>query len=371
MKRNKVKYADEIKINDLQILTYTIPTKTPEADGTISWNSTTMVLVKVMAAGATGIGYTYAHPSAAVVIHQTLKIIVIGSNALNISRNHNCMVKAIRNNGNCGISMMAVSAVDNALWDLKAKILQLPLCRLLGTVRDCMLIYGSGGFTTYTDKQLEEQLGGWVNEGICFVKMKIGAHFSKDPHRIEVARKAIGDNAGLFVDANGAYTVRQALMLEEKCRQNRIDWFEEPVTSDNIKGLKFIRDHSDANTNIAAGEYGYNLFYFVKMLEAGAVDILQCDATRCGGITNFLKVAALAEAQQIPFSSHCAPSLHLHPSLGLPPFYIAEYFYDHVRIEKMAFDGFCEPVNGCMKPYLSRPGFGLTLKEKDMEKYKS
>lgn len=365
-----VTLIDKIPVKSLEVLVYKFPTKTPEADGTIEWNSTTMVLTRVTAGGHTGIGYTYASEAAATVINQVLKECVIGKNVLDTEAMNLEMIRAIRNNGNCGIAMMAVSSVDNALWDLKARALQIPLCKLIGSARNEMLVYGSGGFTSYTDEQLTEQLGGWVDEGICFVKMKIGTHFSKDPHRIAVARKAIGKEAGLFVDANGAYTTRQALLIEEQCRKYRIDWFEEPVTSDNLEGLHFIRQHSDANTNIAAGEYGYNIYYFQKMLKAQAVDILQADATRCGGITNYLKAGALAEAYQIPFSSHCAPSLHLHPSLSLPAFYIAEYFFDHVRIEKMAFDGFNAPENGCMKPDLSRPGNGLTLKEKDVEKFK-
>ena len=365
-----MKQLNEIPISNVEILVYKFPTKSPEADGTIAWNSTTMVLTRVSAGGQSGIGYTYASEAAAMVIQNDLKQCIIGKNALDIPEMNFSMISAIRNNGNCGIAMMAVSSVDNALWDLKAKILQLTLCRLIGMERDKMLVYGSGGFTSYTDGQLTKQLSGWVSEGIQFVKMKIGTHFSKDPQRIAVARKAIGNEAGLFVDANGAYTTRQALMLEEKCRKYRVDWFEEPVTSDNLDGLRFIREHSDANTNIAAGEYGYNLIYFKKMLQAKAVDILQADATRCGGITNYLKAGAIAHSWQIPFSSHCAPSLHLHPSLSLPSFYIAEYFFDHVRIEKMAFDGFNEPVKGCMKPDLSKPGFGLTLKEKDLKKFK-
>lgn len=363
-----MKHPNYIPIKKLDVSVYKIPTDTPEADGTIEWNSTTMVFVKILGGDKAGIGYSYAPLASATVIHGTLIPIVVKKNALDIPGIHHEMVRAIRNSGNTGIAMMAVSAVDNALWDLKAKLMGVPLCELIGKAQDGMLIYGSGGFTSYSDKQLSDQLSGWVDDGIQFVKMKIGANPKKDPHRINVARKAIGDAAGLFVDANGALTIKQALQLEETCRKENIEWFEEPVTSDNLDGLRFIRERSQT-INIAAGEYGYNLPYFKHMLTAGAVDVLQADATRCGGITNFLKAGAMAEAFQIPFSSHCAPSLHLHPSLSLPGFYIAEYFFDHVRIERMFFDGFSNPENGYMKPDLNRPGFGIRLKEKDVKSF--
>ena len=122
--------------------------------------------------------------------------------------------------------------------------------------------------------------------------------------------------------------------------------------------------------NIVAGEYGYNLPYFEKMLDSEAVDILQADATRCGGISGFLKAGFLCEAYQLPFSSHCAAALHLHPALTMPCFYIAEYFHDHSRIEEMLFDGIQKPLCGKMKPDLSRPGFGIEFKYADAEKYK-
>ncbi len=362
--------TNSVKIQELKISAYKIPTDLPEADGTIAWNSTTMILVEITAGGKKGIGYTYAHEATAYVIEKTLKEIVIGKNAMNIEGITFDAIRAIRNNGACGIAMMAVSAVDNALWDLKSKILELPLCVLLGQVKDAMLIYGSGGFTSYTDKELQDQLGGWAEDGIRYVKMKIGTDPGKDVERVKLAREAIGDTTGLFVDANGAYTVKQALEKAEAFSEFDVSWYEEPVTSDNLKGLRFIREHVPNKINIAAGEYGYNLPYFDKMLHKGAVDILQADATRCGGISYFMKAGHLAEAYQIPFSSHCAPSLHLHATLALPSFYIAEYFHDHIRIEKMFFDGITLPINGVVSPDLTRPGMGLTLKEKDALTYK-
>ena len=361
---------EAINIKDLKVSAYKIPTDSPESDGTIKWDSTTMVLVEINAGGKSGIGYSYADISSAFFIEKNLKEIVVGKNALQIPFIHESMVHSIRNSGNCGIISMAISAVDNALWDLKAKILDLPLASLLGKVRDDFQIYGSGGFTSYSIDRLQKQLGGWANEGITQVKMKIGREPQKDVERVKKAREAIGKNCALFVDANGAYSIKQALEKADQFAELGVSWFEEPRPSSDLKGLHFIREHAPAEMNIAAGEYGYNLPYFEQMLDAGAVDVLQSDATRCGGISTFLKAGNTCEAHQLPFSSHCAPSLHLHPGLSLPSFFTAEYFYDHVRIENMLFDGVAKPVKGALHADMSKPGLGLEFKYADAEKYK-
>ncbi len=365
-----MKPSDSILIKNLKVTAYTIPTDAPESDGTYEWNSTTLVLVEINAGGKSGMGYSYADVSAAFFIEKKLKKIIEGKNAMDIPLILQSMVHSVRNDGNCGVVSMAISAVDNALWDLKAKILELPLVTLLGKTRDDFQIYGSGGFTSYSIDRLQKQLSDWANEGITQVKMKIGRDPGKDVERVKKAREAIGKNCALFLDANGAYGVKQAL---EKARQFAalgVVWLEEPRPSSDLKGLHFIREHSPAGMNITAGEYGYNLSYFEQMLNAGAVDILQADATRCGGISTFLKTGNSCEAHQLPFSSHCAPSLHLHPALSLPSFFTGEYFYDHVRIENMFFDGVATPVKGALHADNSRPGLGLEFKLKDAEKYR-
>ena len=362
--------GEKVNIENVKVSAYEIPTEGPESDGTIKWDSTTMVLVELTAGAKTGIGYSYTDVSSAFYIEKHLKKMVIGEDAMQIPFLLKKMIESVRNNGNCGVTAMAISAIDNALWDLKAKILDLPLVLLLGKVRDDFWIYGSGGFTSYSIEKLQKQLGGWADEGIRQVKMKIGREPSKDLERVSKAREAIGKNCELFVDANGAYSAKQALYLADKFAALDVRWFEEPVPASDLNGLHFIRNHAPDRMNIAAGEYGYNLTYFEQMLDAGAVDVLQADATRCGGISVFLKAGNTCEAQQLPFSSHCAPSLHLHPGLSLAPFYTAEYFFDHVRIENMLFDGTVRPVDGALHADLSRPGIGLELKRKDAEKYK-
>jgi len=217
--------------------------------------------------------------------------------------------------------------------------------------------------------ELQQQLSGWANNGTPRVKMKVGRQPSRDPERVRAAREAIGCEVDLFVDANGAYGRKQALMLAKMFAESGVRWFEEPVSSDDLDGLRLIRDEGPAGMDITAGEYGYDLFYFRRMLEAGSVDVLQADATRCAGITGFLQAAALCSAQPIPLSAHCAPSLHVHPGCALTPVRHIEYFHDHVRIEQMLFDGALLPVHGVLYPDLTRPGMGLELKRADANRF--
>jgi L-alanine-DL-glutamate epimerase-like enolase superfamily enzyme len=272
----------------------------------------------------------------------------------------------VRNLGRQGICATAISAIDAALWDLKARLMDVPLVRLIGAARDAVPIYGSGGFTSYAIERVAEQLGGWVaQEGCRYVKMKVGSDPARDLERARAARAAI-DGAELFVDANGAYTRKQALWFAERFAELGVTWFEEPVSSDDLAGLRFMRDQGPPGMEIAAGEYGYETDYFRRMLEAGAVDVLQADATRCGGITGFLRAAALADACMLPLSAHTAPALHLHVCCAAPRLRHIEWFHDHVRIERMLFDGAPVPARGMIRPDLTRPGHGLELKRAEM-----
>ena len=361
--------GDKVEIRDVGVSCYTVPTDFPESDGTIEWNSTTLVLVRLVAGGKLGVGYTYANAATALLVQQLLAKEIIGRNTMDIPGTVDAIVRRVRNLGRPGIASMAISAVDVALWDLKAKLLDLPLIELLGATRDSVPVYGSGGFTSYSDKQLAAQLHGWAEQGITRVKMKIGRHAEADPHRVQVARQAIGGDSELFVDANGAYSRKQALSMAEAFVESSVSWFEEPVSSDDLEGLRLIRDRAPAGMEIAAGEYGDDSWYFRRMLEAGAVDVLQADATRCGGFTGFLQAAALCQAHHLPLSAHTAPALHMHVGCSAVPVRHLEYFHDHVRVERMLFDGVPEPVNGMLQPDRSRSGMGMEFKTADAKRF--
>jgi len=356
-------------VTGLRADAFSIPTDLPEADGTFAWDTTTLVVVEVDAGGMTGIGYTYTDASAVGLIRGALADAMLHHDAWDIQARWTGMQKRVRNLGREGMAATAISAVDSALWDLKAKLLDLPLVRLLGAARESVPIYGSGGFTTYTDAQLTEQLGAWIaDDGCRWVKMKIGTAPARDPDRVRTAREAIGES-GLFVDANGAFSAKQALHYAAIFAECGVEWFEEPVSSDDLAGLCSVRKAVPTAMEVAAGEYGYTLDYFRRMLDARAVDVLQADASRCGGITGFLQAATLCDAHHMPLSAHCAPALHLHVACAAPRLCHQEWFHDHVRIETMLFDGAPRPVDGVIAPDLTRPGCGLEFKRADARPY--
>ena len=362
-----------MKIKRIDVQVYRIPTDGPEEDGTLHWEATTMVLVEAVAAdGQRGLGYSYASAAAATLIQETLEQAVVGRRVQDVGAAWQAMVRSVRNLGRPGIASYAISAVDSALWDLKARVQGSSLFQLLGAYRDMVPVYGSGGFTNYSLDHLREQLGAWVDAGISRLKMKVGKDWGTKPgediERVRVARETIGPQAALFVDANGAYTVKQAIQQAERFWEYGVTYFEEPVAFDQLDQLAFIR--GEIPMALASGEYGYDVYDFRNTLLAGAVDILQADATRCQGVTGCLQAAQLAHSFGVPFSTHTAPSLHAHIACAVPQIEHIEYFYDHTRIERMLFDGVLEPSEGSLHPDPSRPGLGLELKRKEAEKWK-
>ncbi|MFJ9584299.1 enolase C-terminal domain-like protein [Streptomyces acidicola] len=361
-----------MKIQQPVVSVYTVPTDAPEADGTLAWDTTTVVVAEVTAGDTTGTGWTYGPAAVADLLHEQLTPVVTGLDAFDIAAAHDAMCRTVRNAGRPGVASCAISAVDVALWDLKARLLELPLARLLGRARDTVPVYGSGGFTTYHETHLAAQLGGWVHgQGIPRVKIKIGEAWGRavprDLARVQAARQVIGPQAELYVDANGAYTRKQAIRVGRALADHGVGWFEEPVSSDDLTGLRLVRD--TLVCDVAAGEYGYDLPYFARMLAAGAVDCLQVDATRCGGITEFLRAAALAQAHGLEISAHCAPHVHAAAAAAVPNLRHIEWFHDHVRVESLFFDGALDPDGGFVRPGAG-VGHGLTLRSADVEEYR-
>lgn len=359
-----------LPIGRLRVGAFRIPTDAPESDGTLEWNDTTLVVVEIQAGGEIGLGYTYADAAVARMIADHFETLLVGRDTLAIPARWGEMIARLRNVGRQGASAMAVSAVDVALWDLKARHLGVPLVTLLGQVRAAVPVYGSGGFTSYNDAQLHAQFGAWAALGISRFKMKVGRHPERDEHRVAVARSEIGGASELFVDANSAYTRAQALAFARLFAEKYfVRWLEEPLPPEDLAGLHFLRERGPATLEIAEGEYGYDLDYFRRLLDAEAADVVMPDATRCGGFTGFLKIAALCEARSVPMSSHCAPALHVPLGCAIPGMRHAEYFHDHARIERMLFEGAEEPDEGVLRPNLSRKGLGLEFKWEDAEKY--
>ncbi len=362
---------DSPTIESVEAAAYTIPTEVKEADGTMEWDHTTLVVVKAHAGGRAGTGWTYSDPAAVQVATGVLAEAVTGLDALDVEAANEAMQRQLRNVGAVGIGAAALSAVDVALWDLAGRWWGIPVSRLLGRVDRELPIYGSGGFTTYDDAQTAKQLSGWVDEwGVRAVKIKIGESWgtreTRDLERVAVARDAIGDEGQLMVDANGAYGVAQAKRMERAMRQFDVVWFEEPVSGRDLAGLAAVRHASVAD--VAAGEYGWNASDFRDLITAGAVDTLQADVTRCGGFTAWRKVAALAAAHEIPISSHTAPSLSAQVAGVATSLRHLEWFHDHARIEERYVDGALQPREGTVRPSPD-PGHGMAIKEADLSQW--
>jgi L-alanine-DL-glutamate epimerase-like enolase superfamily enzyme len=365
--------SDAPVIESVDTAVYVIPTDAPEADGTLSWDKTTMVLVTARAGGREGIGWSYASGAAAAMVTDVLAGVVTGRSALDVPAAAEAMARSLRNVGRPGAGAMALSAVDIALWDLKARLLGLPLADLLGRAQPGVHIYGSGGFTSYDERQTRDQLTGWVErEGIPRVKIKIGQSRGtderRDLRRIKLARAIIGPDTELYVDANGGYTTGQAVRVAAQMADFGVTWFEEPVSSQDLAGLAAVR--RQVRPDVTAGEYSWSLADSARLIEAGAVDCLQLDVTRCGGVTEFLRGAALAAAHNLEVSAHCAPSLHAHVGAAVPNLRHVEYFHDHQRIEGMLFDGVLSPGGGTLTPDPGRPGLGVALRTADAEPFR-
>jgi L-alanine-DL-glutamate epimerase-like enolase superfamily enzyme len=366
-----VMHSVEVGIEAVEVAAYKVPTATEqESDGTLTWDSTGVVVVEVHAGGETGLGYTYCHPAAAQVIESKLASVVEQADALMPQRAWAQMQIEVRQLGHAGIAAMAISAVDIALWDLKAKLHGCCLADALPRFHESVPIYASGGFTNYSEDQLAEQARRWTDLGFGSMKIKVGRDKVADAGRLDVVRSVAGPNVELMVDGNGAYTPQEALFWADGFRQQGVTYFEEPLSSEDLHGLAEVRRRAPAGLAIAAGEYGWDLPYFQRMLEAGAVHILQADVTRCGGITNLLRIDGLCKARNLPFSAHCAPGISAHACCAMETLIHIEYFFDHYRIEGMLFDGTLDPSQGRLIPDRSRPGHGLELRREEAERYR-
>lgn len=347
-------------IDSMEATVHRFDTGQPEADGTAAWDSTTVVVVRVRAEGLTGTGWTYGPAACAAVVDDLLSSSVVGQDAMSIPAIWLGMVRSIRNATRAGVCGYAISAVDVACWDLKARLLGVSLADLFGRVHQEVPVYGSGGFTTYTAEEMAQQLRGWVDQGIPRVKIKIGesrgTDVGRDRERIRAARRTIGPEKELYVDANGAYSAKQAVRVFESVSDENVTWFEEPVSSDDLQGLRSVR--SSISADVAAGEYGSDIGYFERMCAAGAVDCLQIDATRSGGYTEWLRAAAIAAGHELDVSAHCAPNLHAPVAAATPNLRHVEWFSDHVGIEQQLFHGASNAENGVM---VLPPGVGHAM----------
>ena len=368
--RERLRMHVNVPIGKVRARAFTIPTDKPEADGTIAWNSTTLIVVEVSGGNMVGLAYTYACASITKLIELKLADTIAGLDAMDPPAAWRAMQRAVRNLGREGLAATAISAVDAALYDLKARIIDVPLATLLGAYRNAVPIYGSGGFTTYSDDELQKPA--WRLGVARRLRLR------QDEGRHRPRRRPASRSGRQSSDRRGDAVCRWQRRLHGQAGSGACRPFLPSSTSAGsrsrcrrtiLRGLREIRKRAPAGMDIAAGEYAYTISYVRAMLEAAAVDVQQADVTRCGGVTAFLQIGALCEAFHIDLSGHCAPALHLHVACAVPRLRHLEWFHDHVRIEHMLFEGAPTPRGGAIRPDLSRPGNGLAFKHQDAARY--
>jgi L-alanine-DL-glutamate epimerase-like enolase superfamily enzyme len=306
------------------------------------------------------------------VIEGALKEALINEDPFDIEYLWNRMFWLVRGYGRKGIAFCAISAVDIALWDLKAKALNLPLYKLLGPYTDTVPIYGSGGWTNFSEKELIEEQLSYVERGIPRIKMKVGKDFGtaeeEDIRRLAAVRKAVGDEVEIYVDANNGYYAKQAIRMARRFEEYNVKWFEEPVLADDIEGLASIS--RSINIPVATGEHEYTKFGFTDLISRGGADIVQPDVGRVGGVTEWMKVAHIAHGFNLPVAPHAVQVVHLHLTCAIPNLKVVEYLGIVEQRDNFVYNDFPEPKNGMWSPYPDRPGLGLDLNQDVVKKYK-
>lgn len=268
----------------------------------------------------------------------------------------------LRGVGRKGLMYGALSAIDIALWDLKGKIVDLPLYRLLGGNRTKIPVYASGGWTSFSDDQLVDEMKGMVAQGYKMVKFKVGVeggtNIRRDVERVRKVREALGPNIELLVDANNCFDAATGVQLANRIREYDIFLFEEPVFADDIPGLARFKRGTDIP--LGTGEHEYTKFGVRDLLMHDAVDIVQVDGARVGGYTELLKTAALTQAWNVRFAPHAMENIHLNLAGAVPNLLFLERLMMFEDITAKTFKNAPVPVNGFMEiPDL--PGLGLSL----------
>ncbi len=318
-----------------------------------------------------GLGIGQASPGVRDVVEKGLKGLLLDEDPFNIEKLWDEMFRAVRGYGRKGVALCALSAIDIGLWDLKAKALQLPLYRLLGEYSNEVPIYGSGGWTHYSSDELVDEMTGYVEQGVKRLKMKVGKESGRsereDIDRVAAVRKAVGDDVALYVDANNGYYAKQAIYMAAEFEQSQVGWFEEPVTADDIAGLAEVKRAS--TIPIASGEHEFSKYGFKELLSQGAVDIVQADVGRVGGVTEWLKVAHMAQAFNVPMTTHGFEQVSLHLGCAITNLKAIEELKIERDADEVWYTELPEQRDGMSAPFRDRPGLGLELDPYAVERW--
>ncbi len=363
-----------MKITDVQAILISIPLKKPTSTSSKTMTAREYVVTRVRTdEGITGSAYTMGGSVVVAAVNDTLKPLVMGSDPFDTERLWDKMFRTTLSLGRKGAVIRGLSTIDIALWDIKGRALNMPLYKLLGAYTDRVPIYSSGGYYRQGEsfQQMADEMAGIVERGFRSIKIKVGAlSFKEEVERLRTLRRTVGDDVEIMVDANCSWNdITYARKIMRAFEDYRINWFEEPVRPDNFRGSAELAAMFE--TPIATGEQECTRWGFRDLIEHRAADILQPDVTVAGGVSEWMKIAALASAYDLPVASHYFHDIHVHLMAAIPNALMAEYF--PLDLDIMVFDAVVKEPLKPEKGYLpvpQRPGLGMELIEEKLERYR-
>lgn len=335
--------------------------------------------------GVSGIGFVtgleVAHGSEIrtidLIIREGLRPMLLGEELFRTERIWDKLYRGTLRFGRRGAAVRAISAVDIAIWDAIGKANNRPLWQLLGGYREQVPAYATCGFYSAgkgVDGLVDEAVR-YAGEGFGAIKVKVGkASPAEDIARVGAVREAIGDSVKLMVDANGAWDTMTAVLMARKLERFDLHWIEEPVMPDNLEGYEAVA--AATSTPIAAGENEYTRYDFKELLQRKVLKVIQPDVTRVGGVTEWMKIAHMAEAFGVPCAPHAVQEIHAHLVAAVPNATFVEYYAPDHALQRFLDQLFLEPRetklvrSGHILPP-ARPGLGLQISGEVLEKFRS
>ena len=358
-----------MQITDVKTTWLSLPLSSNLADSTHVLDRIEWILVDVVTdEGHTGhahmLTFDYGPELLKGIVDTELKDLVVGQNPLLIEKIRGDCLKQVEYIGHSGVAAWGVAAIDIALWDILGKHLNSPVAFLLGACRDSVPIYGSGGWLSYSMDQLLEEVTSYARRGFKGVKMKVGSgNMKQDVERVKAVRKAIGDDLIMMVDANQGWNTHEARQFYRQVQDCNIFWFEEPIPKDDWDGYANLANALDIP--LATGEREYSLSNFREMLTRRAASVIQPDALRIGGITQWMKLARLCEAFGVRVASHFYKEIDVHCLAACPNALFLEYFpwLDALLVHPLE-------ISAGVAKVPARPGLGIEIKPEAIQEFR-
>ncbi len=356
-----------MKIDDIRTQWLRVPISPPIADSTHVLRFMDLILVEVCAGEFSGSSYMLSFDYGPVllkgIVDYELKRHILGMEADDIRAVYERNLQATEYIGREGVAMWGTAAIDVALWDLLARRLGVPVALLFGAHTRAVPVYGSGGWISYSDEQLADEVSRYVSRGFAGVKIKIGDQEDRDVERVRAVRQAIGPNRKLMVDANQGLTLERALRLARRLEDCQLEWFEEPFAKDDLEAYSRLAQASE--TPLAAGEREFGIPPFRRLVLARCISVVQPDLFRVGGVTGWRIVAALADSHLLRLAPHFYREYDAHLAAGQPNLIAIESFDWLDPLLESPFE-----VRDGLAIVPDRLGFGVTFKQEAIREFR-